>query len=95
YTGTDSFTYEVCDTTGACDSATVTVTVTAVNDEDPQAGSADGTEGGPAPTSAPLAGTGTLAFTGASGVTFMAAGLGLVCLLAGTVLMVRRRRRTA
>ena len=30
--GTDSFTYEVCDTDGACDSAVVSVTVTSVND---------------------------------------------------------------
>lgn len=32
YHGSDSFTYEVCDNGGACDTATVTVTVTAVND---------------------------------------------------------------
>ena len=30
--GTDSFTYEVCDLAGACDSATVDITVTSVND---------------------------------------------------------------
>ena len=30
--GTDSFAYEVCDTDGACDTATVSVTVNAVND---------------------------------------------------------------
>ncbi len=30
--GIDTFTYEVCDLSGACDSATVTVTTTAVND---------------------------------------------------------------
>ncbi len=32
FNGTDSFTYEVCDTDGLCDTATVTVTVAAVND---------------------------------------------------------------
>ena len=30
--GTDSFTYQVCDTGGACDTATVTIEVTPVND---------------------------------------------------------------
>jgi LPXTG-motif cell wall-anchored protein len=32
YAGPDSFTYQVCDATGACDTATVQITVTAVND---------------------------------------------------------------
>jgi hypothetical protein len=32
FNGTDSFTYEVCDTGGLCDEATVSVTVTPVND---------------------------------------------------------------
>ncbi len=32
FNGTDSFTYRVCDTGGLCDTATVTVTVTPVND---------------------------------------------------------------
>lgn len=32
YYGTDSFTYQVCDTDGACDTATVTITVNPVND---------------------------------------------------------------
>lgn len=32
FSGTDSFTYEVCDTGGLCDSATVTIEVTPVND---------------------------------------------------------------
>ena len=35
YAGPDSFTYEVCDPSGACDTATVTVTVTPVNDAPP------------------------------------------------------------
>ena len=30
--GTDSFTYEVCDLAGLCDTATVDITVNAVND---------------------------------------------------------------
>jgi uncharacterized repeat protein (TIGR01451 family) len=32
YNGPDSFTYEICDTEGLCDTATVTTTVTPVND---------------------------------------------------------------
>jgi VCBS repeat-containing protein len=32
YNGADSFVYEICDTVGACDTATVTVTVTPVSD---------------------------------------------------------------
>ena len=32
FNGTDSFTYQICDTDGSCDSATVTVTVNPVND---------------------------------------------------------------
>ena len=32
YNGPDSFTYEICDTDGLCDTATVTIDVTAVND---------------------------------------------------------------
>lgn len=32
YHGADSFSYEICDTAGLCDSATVTITVTPVND---------------------------------------------------------------
>ncbi len=32
FNGTDSFTYQVCDTVGACDSALVTIAVNAVND---------------------------------------------------------------
>ena len=32
YNGPDSFTYEICDTDGVCDTATVTIDVTAVND---------------------------------------------------------------
>ena len=32
YSGTDSFTYEVCDLAGACDTATVTITVSPAND---------------------------------------------------------------
>ncbi|MCG3209027.1 MAG: hypothetical protein FOGNACKC_02643 [Anaerolineae bacterium] len=32
FNGEDSFTYEVCDTTGLCDTATVTINVTPVND---------------------------------------------------------------
>jgi hypothetical protein len=32
FNGTDSFTYEVCDSDGICDTATVSLTVTAVND---------------------------------------------------------------
>ncbi|HEY7591098.1 MAG TPA: Ig-like domain-containing protein [Candidatus Limnocylindrales bacterium] len=32
WSGTDTFTYQVCDTSSVCDSATVTVDVTAVND---------------------------------------------------------------
>ncbi len=32
FSGTDSFTYEVCDLAGACDSATVDITVNSVND---------------------------------------------------------------
>jgi VCBS repeat-containing protein len=32
YNGPDSFVYEICDTAGACDTATVAVTVTGVND---------------------------------------------------------------
>ena len=32
FSGTDTFTYEVCDLDGACDTATVTVTVNAIND---------------------------------------------------------------
>jgi VCBS repeat-containing protein len=32
FCGTDSFTYQACDPSGACDTATVTITVTCVND---------------------------------------------------------------
>jgi hypothetical protein len=32
FNGSDGFVYEICDTVGACDTATVTITVTAVND---------------------------------------------------------------
>ena len=32
YNGPDSFTYEICDTDGLCDTATVTIDITAVND---------------------------------------------------------------
>jgi len=32
YFGSDSFTYEICDTEGACDTATVTINVNSVND---------------------------------------------------------------
>jgi len=32
FCGTDSFTYKACDPSGACDTATVTITVTCVND---------------------------------------------------------------
>ncbi|HVF19509.1 MAG TPA: Ig-like domain-containing protein [Mycobacteriales bacterium] len=35
YTGPDSFTYEACDPSGLCDTATVTITVTPVNDAPP------------------------------------------------------------
>ncbi|WP_346320070.1 Ig-like domain-containing protein, partial [Chitinophaga sp. YIM B06452] len=38
YNGTDTYTYRVCDISGACDTATVTLTITAVNDA-PVAGS--------------------------------------------------------
>ena len=32
FSGTDTFSYEICDSTGACDSATVTITIADVND---------------------------------------------------------------
>ena len=38
YNGTDSFTYQACDPAGQCDTATVSVTVTAVNDRAGRAG---------------------------------------------------------
>ncbi len=88
YNGTDTFTYQICDTTGACDTATATITVTAandtpnaINDTAQQTGSVHRTETGATP----------LASTGVGGASAVAAGLGLICLILGSVLMVRRR----
>ncbi|WP_162946654.1 Ig-like domain-containing protein [Chitinophaga barathri] len=54
FNGTDSYTYRVCDISGACDTATVTLTITAVNDA-PVAGPANysGVEDSPLSVPAP------------------------------------------
>ena len=44
FSGTDSFTYEVCDLAGLCDTATVTITVNEVNDGPTAADDTDSTD---------------------------------------------------